>query len=931
MSWLAYPLRESTPSGVSSAQQAIALVFYRLSGRLASVILPAAVPGKSTCAEYESNTYAVPAGDLRARFVVPSTGAGTWGLGTCRSIPEPATYERHVPPLRVAVLRPIVAGSGHRRDPPPRRARAVDRRRQGGDRAGTDPPTLPACRRAVDRRRRSSTGATVPTCRLAARAVHHRREAWPNGPACRRVAWCCRSSPPWSSAGQAVPRLPTRAAAADRRRRRLSDRGPLPRCPRAARAVDRRRPGQSAGSCGGASPRPSAPRCRSSPDKLVIDRGPLPCCPRAARAVDHRRPGHRPGKLSRAFPAPVLARCRSSPAPVIDRGPLPRCPRAADRRRPGHRPGKLFEGLPLRWRPGVGADRRRRRSSTGDRCHTARVSPMLSMPREAGHRPGDRCHAARVPPVLSIVAGLVIGRATVPACRRAARAVDRRRASWSSSGDRCHAARVSPVLSIVAGLVIDRATVPTCRRRRPCCRSSPGKLADGPRVPPCRLCCRSSPPWSSAGQRAAAPHVLPRRRSSPAPVIDRGPLPRCPRAARAVDRRRPGQSAAQAVEGLPRGRVAPGVDRRRTSWSSSGDRCHAARVSPVLSIVAGLVIDRATVPTCRRAARAVDHRRASWPTVPACRRVACAVDRRRPGHRPGSAPRLPTCCRAADRRRRRLSTGDRCRAAHVPPVLSIVAGLVNQPRKLWRGFPAAVLPPVSIVAGQAGHRPGTVAVLPTCRPCCRSSPAWSSTGQAVRGPSPRGAARCRSSPAPVIDRGPLPRCPRAADRRRPGHRPGKLFQGLPRAGAVRGADRRRRRSSTGDRCHTTRVSPMLSMPRASWSSTGDRCHAARVPPVLSIVAGLVIGRATVPACRRAARAVDRRRASWSSSGDRCHAARVSPVLSIVAGLVIDRATRHGSPRAAVLSIVAGLVDRPGKPRGNPRAPFSRIAAGRSRE
>ena len=257
--------------------------------------------------------------------------------------------------------------------------------------------------------------------------------------------------------------------------------------------------------------------------------------------------------------------------------------------------------------------------------------------------------SAAAPP---IVAGLVIDRATVPTCRlccrlspgklvidggplpccpRAARAVDRRRAAHRP-GNGPHA---PPVLSIVAGLLIDRATVPTCR---PCCRSSPGKLViDRATVATCRPCCRSSP-----------------------------------------------------------------------AWSSTGDPCHAAHVPPVLSIVAGLVIDRGPLPCCPRAARAVDRRRASWSsTGQRSPRATRGVDRLRPGQSTGQ--------RVEGLPRGRLARGaDRRRAGHRPGNMS-------------GAFPAAV-PPVASIVARAGHRPGTVAALPPCRPCCRSSPVRSSTG-----------------------------------------------------------------------------------------------------------------------------------------------------------------------------------------------------------
>ena len=183
------------------------------------------------------------------------------------------------------------------------------------------------------------------------------------------------------------------------------------------------------------------------------------------------------------------------------------------------------------------------------------------------------------------------------------------------------------------------------------------------------------------------------------------------------------------------------------------------------------------------------------------------------------------------------STGQGPAVPAVPPIVG----------QAVEGVPAAVAPAVSIVAGQAGHRPGTVATLPTCRPCCRSSPALVNRPGKLSRAFPTAAPPVRPIVAGlVIDR---------ASCRGPSPRP----------------CRPRCRSSAGK----------LVIDRGAY-------HGPHVSPVVPIVAGLVIDRA---ACRgprgRVARGVDRRRASWSSTGERAMVPacrRSSPTWSI------DRAT-----------------------------------------
>ena len=187
------------------------------------------------------------------------------------------------------------------------------------------------------------------------------------------------------------------------------------------------------------------------------------------------------------------------------------------------------------------------------------------------------------------------------------------------------------------------------------------------------------------------PHVPPVLSIVAGPVIDRGPLPRCPRVARIVDRPR----ASWSSTGQRSPRAARAVDRRRAGHRLS----NGSYVPPVPPIVAGLVIDRATVPTCRPCCRSSPGWSSTGQRSP---HAARAVDRRRAGHRPGNGP-------------------------HVSPAVPIVAGLVidratcrgpsPRPCRPWRrSSPAPVIDRE------------TVAALPACRPCCRSSPAWSSTG-----------------------------------------------------------------------------------------------------------------------------------------------------------------------------------------------------------
>ena len=546
--------------------------------------------------------------------------------------------------------------------------------------------------------------------------------------------------------------------------------------------------------CRGPSPRPCRPWCRSSPG-WSIDRascrGPSPAafpCLSRGRAADRRRAGHRPGKLSRAFPAAVPRVVSIVAGLVIDRATVPTCRRAADRRRAGHRPGKLSRAFP-RGRAARGADRRRAGHRPGQPFPRADVPTCRPCRRSSPGWSIDRGNAfpAAVPPVVPIVAGLVIGRAS---CRGPSRAGPcrpwcRSSPGWSSTGQAVGAfpaavppwCRSSPAWSstgqrfpraavptIVAGLVIDRAS---CRGLSP---------------RPCRPRCRSSPGWSSTGatvpacRRADVPPVPP----IVAGLVNR-PGQRLPRgrAARGVDRRRAGHrpgngshvppvvsivagrsSTWQAVGAFPRGRAARGADRRRAGHRP-GQRSPRADVPP---IVAGPVNRPGKLSRAfprGRAARGADRRRAGHrpgrvsrafpaavpPVVPIVAgpvnrpgklsrafprgRAARGVDPRRAGHRPGSV-------------------------AHVPPVPPIVAGPVNRPGKLSRAFPAAVPPVVSIVAGLVIDR----ATVPTCCPCRRSSPGRSIDRASCRGLSPAAVSPVVPIVAGlVIDRGNGPRVP----------------------------------------------------------------------------------------------------------------------------------------------------------------------------
>ena len=177
-------------------------------------------------------------------------------------------------------------------------------------------------------------------------------------------------------------------------------------------------------------------------------------------------------------------------------------------------------------------------SSTWQACRGP--SPRPCRPWSADRSPGklvidrDRCHVPACRPCRRSspgwsstgqrVAGLPRG--------RAARGADRRRASWSSTWQRV--ARSGPraaVPPIVAGLVIDLASVS---------RAFPAAVP--PVVP------------IVAGQAGHRPGAF-------------------PRAARAADRRRAWSSTWQRVEGLPRGRAARAVDRRRVDFPRAA--CHA--------------------------------------------------------------------------------------------------------------------------------------------------------------------------------------------------------------------------------------------------------------------------------------------------------------------------------------------------------------------
>ena len=119
----------------------------------------------------------------------------------------------------------------------------------------------------------------------------------------------------------------------------------------------------------------------------------------------------------------------------------------------------------------------------------------------------------------------------------------------------------------------------------------------------------------------------------------------------------------QAVRGRSRGRGTRGVDRRRASWSSTGDRCHVAHVSPVLSIVAG------AGQSTGQAVRGPSPR----PAPPVRPIVAGLVIDRASCSGPSPRPCRPRCRSSAGKL---VIDRGAYHGPHVSPVVPIVAGLV---------------------------------------------------------------------------------------------------------------------------------------------------------------------------------------------------------------------------------------------------------------
>ena len=497
------------------------------------------------------------------------------------------------------------------------------------------------------------------------------------------------------------------------------------------------------------------------------------------------------GRAVRAFPQAV-------PPVAADRRLDDFC---QGRRQAGHRPGNVR-------RVAHGADRRRQRPGCrGPSRGRPPVSPIIATV------PGSRVGA--VSPVVPIIGAgkLVIGLAT---CRGP------------------QGSHVPPAAPIDAGNGRAVEGLPRGRAARAADRRL-GQFVQGRRAS-----------WSSTWQRVAVPPVvpidggkgravegLPRGRAARGAVIDAGkPVidlarhgPRLARAARGADRRRQGPGCRGPSPGRARG-----VDHRRRATCSAGQGGHRPGNVPRSPAPRAAVSPAVPIILRRQAGHRPGNVSRAFPAVVSpVPPIVATVPSGQGGHRSGNVPRSHVApCRPWCRSSTPASRSSTWQRVEGLPRGRVARGADHRRRQRpgCRGpSPRPCRPcrrsPVTIVAGQAGHRPGNVPRSPGLARAA-AVPIVAGKGRAVEG-LPRG------------------RAARGADhrRRQAGHRPGNvapcrrgrstparagLSRAFPRGRAARRADRRRGLAA----CRQPAARAVSGSPwcrrstLATWSSTWQR-------------------------------------------------------------------------------------------------------------